>query len=310
MLSCFLVLVLLGISLKHVNSISSKRDIENVLNNQMYSFDDDGYYQRLIAENYIIRISSADWASLNKTSLTYKTADDFLKYCAECITFITERTGKEDWVNKVKYTSEDGKAIVTINIKEYITSRTSAPEGIITLNKDVVEIGFIPIEHELTHLVMGVCDEGTLSEGFACYMAQTEFGVFTFPEYELDPDTVTIACMDNQYKERYEVIIDAVGCAHDSNIKHREDGNSFYVFAYSYTKYLINTYGIDAVIELYDDSGSDEAYRRIIGKKVSVVKSEWLLFLEQQDSKMNSEEVFSYISQQYELHQLDKVKVQ
>lgn len=308
-LGCF-IFVLIGFYFIHVSTNDFNTNIENISNNKTYSFEENEFYLYLIAENYNIRISLEDWTSLDKSSFTYKEANNFLAYCAHCIELITEQTGKYSWMDQVRNVDKNGKTVVTIDIQERIISRTSALDGIIILNKDAVEINFVPIEHELTHLIMGVCNEGTLSEGFACYIAQTKLGIIDVPEFELDPDTVTIACMDIPYQKSYEVFMDAVGYAHDSSIKHREGGVSFYVFAHSYTKYLVDTYGMNGVIELYDANGSEEAYHRITGKDISTIKSEWILFLEQQEPDMASEEVFSYILEQRELYQVDKIKIQ
>ena len=266
------------------------------INKQSYSYEEDENSYSLISDEYIICVYADAWIDIEK--LGYNNALEFLEYCAKCIEHLVERTNKTDWSDELTNTSEDGKAIIKICTVDDITSRVLFPEGNIYLNKDNIQMGMSDIEHELTHLVMGECEEGTLSEGFAAYMEHMEFGANNFSLYGLDIDVVIQNLyLAAQYEALTRDILSTVGAAYDSSIKHQQYGQIFYVYACSYVNYLVSTYGIEAVVEIFEVSGSESAYQTYIGKDMLSIKSEWLEYLKQYEGEMSAEEIIAYLSE-------------
>ncbi|MBN2220709.1 MAG: hypothetical protein JW708_00795 [Vallitaleaceae bacterium] len=270
-----------------------------------YNFISEAGYYNLIAEDYLVRIEALQWDSLDKSVLRYKEVEEFLYASTQCIDHVAERTNRKNWTKELSRISEEGKAIVIVEIKEEVTSRALQKEGIVVLNKTEVEQDFFPLEHELTHIVMGICSEGTLSEGFACYMSQKELGVIDTPGFELESHTVAKVCLDEPYISQYKTFLEVIGYATDSTIMDNENKTGFYVFAYSYVDYLVASYGLDAVVELYNSHGNEEAYEKVLGRQSEEIKNEWLNYLNQKDIGMTSDEVIEYILEKRKFYHLD-----
>lgn len=258
----------------------------------------DEQYSYLETEYYILKISMEDWNALDTLRMKYSKAADYLVYCGECIERLENRTGKHKWVQEHWDVEAGEKVSIQICMVRNVNSQVDFEKRRIYLNMNSLQNGISDIEHELTHLVMGECEEGTLSEGFATYMEYEEFSVANDIIYEMNADQVIQNLyFHEQYVEMTKEILNAIGQAYDSTIKHQRNGATFYVYAYSYVRYLVNTYGLETVVELFDASGSSEAYIQIIEKDVWEVKADWIEYLKQYQDEMTMEEIIQVLGE-------------
>ena len=88
-----------------------------------YNFISEAGYYNLIAEDYLVQIETLQWDSLDKSVLRYKEVEEFLYASTQCIDHVAERTNRKNWTKELSRISEEGKAIVTVEIKEEVTSR-------------------------------------------------------------------------------------------------------------------------------------------------------------------------------------------
>ena len=290
---CIGAFLLIGIIVGFLFTHFHKNDVTQ----SVYSYEEDENAYSLIADEYVIRIYKSAWNDVQK--LGYYDACEFLSYCGECIKYVSDRTGKTEWMNELTNISEEGKAIVSICAVQGISSRTKFPEGNVFLNmrnklnkKDLESV----VAHELTHLVMGENSEGTLSEGFATYMEYVEFGDGNFEFHGININVLLQNFyFDDEYKDLTKDILEVIGAAYDPSIKHKEHGWTFYLYAGSYIYYLVNNYGMEAVVGIYDEGGSDASYESFTGKDMLTIKSEWLKDLQQYDGEMSSDEIIAIL---------------
>ena len=263
---------------------------------QEYTLSQENGYFCLEADKYIIKLLLDEWDKMDRHAMKYPEISDYLKFCYETIQFIEKKTGRYDWMDRLSNRAKDGKAILLIVFENGITSYTNPDEGSIYLDYYMMESGMSWIEHELTHMIMGECSEGTLSEGMASYIGEGLLGAEQSITYGLDPDIfVQNEMLFEEHKERYAEVMEVVGNAKDPNIKRTEYGQTIYAAGHSYVKYLVNTYGMDKFNIIYDAGGSAEAYESITGNAMTEVKSDWLEYLKQFDGVMSADEIYDYM---------------
>lgn len=272
---------------------------KNNVNQSVYSYEEDENSYSLITDEYIIRIYTSAWNDVQE--LGYHDAWEFLTYCVECIKYVSDRTGKTEWMNELSNRTEDGKAIISICTVKGINSQVRFPEGNVFLNMQNIQHKqdiASTTAHELTHVVMGEIDEGTLSEGFATYMEYTEFGNGNFEIYGININVLLQNLyLEDEYKDLTKDILEVIGAAYDPSVKHQKYGWVFYMYASSYVYYLVNNYGMEAVVGIFDAAGSDAAYESFTGKDMLTLKAEWLEDLQQYDGEMSTDEIIAILSE-------------
>lgn len=269
------------------NSSSQKQD---------YTLSQNNVYFILEADKYIIKLNIDEWDNMDRRAMKYPEISDYLNHCYESIQFIEKETGRYDWMDRLPNRTNDGKAILMLVFGKDFTTYTKPNEGLIYMDCSKVESGMSWIEHELTHMIMGECNEGTLAEGIASYIGEGLMGVEQSITYGLNPDIfVQDFMLEGEYKDLYAEIMEAVGDARDPNIKHTEYGQTIYAAGYSYVKYLISTYGMDKFNIIYDAGGNEDVYKHTTGKTLEEIKSDWLEYLKEFDGVMSADEIYSYI---------------
>ena len=78
--------------------------------------------------------------------------------------------------------------------------------------------------------------------------------------------------------------------------------NIFYDLCYSYSKYLIETYGINSFMELYESNDLFNDYNEIFGKSYEEVKDDWYKYLESFTSTMTHVELNNRIIELFISH--------
>jgi hypothetical protein len=172
-----------------------------------------------------------------------------------------------------------GKFPVTVNLQSGRGVSHSAPaQGTIELYR-VQEVE-APIIHELTHVLAGynVANGHWTQEGFASYM-QDQYGEDeAFPTYKVAHGLVKLLSRQNSLLPMLEVM------------KDRNRGKYFrldtpwerwlaYTQSTSFCRYLIEAYGKERFLKIYNTPFVAGDFERLYGKKVEVLLEDWLRYV-------------------------------
>lgn len=76
----------------------------------------------------------------------------------------------------------------------------------------------------------------------------------------------------------------------------------FYILSYSFSKYMIDTYGIDSFLSLYESDDLPNDYVTIYRKTFEDIKEEWHNYLESYSEPMTAEEIQKYVAELFDEH--------
>ncbi len=158
------------------------------------------------------------------------------------------------------------------------------------------------LTHELTHLVCnrwfsislndGLCEyvETLLADEHSLSSIMYEDGVHTNMYIWVD------LMLQEQMATEEEIygVLEAVGKAGVSYDEYKPTSKLFSFWmncSYSFVDYLIQTYGIDAVVELIYRGNGEEDYQKLHKEGLEQLKEDWLVFVKNQNAEMSSEEL-------------------
>lgn len=247
-----------------------------------------------LAETADVRVMMADidWNSLDHTLCGYTSKQQMLDEVSGYAVTIAALTGRKDW------TEFYGSGGVAVEIR--FTESASHVEGgyqsyqkktpRIYINRTMAQCDFWPLAHELTHLICPEYSCLTLREGLACYM-QDEVGqspaVFN---YGLD---VHIYACQYLAADEIDCLILTANPGYDSStdIATGEKRAAFYLCSYSFSRYLIETYGIDRFMTAYESSNFIKASPLIYDRSANNLTAEWKQFLSDYPAKQSQEQL-------------------
>lgn len=236
-----------------------------------------------IKETNYGEVTDHDWDLLTGKSehIRFNKKEDFLNEVNEYIKAISKYLDKLDWLDQYdssehliefKYSS-NGSHVAGGYYHKY------SPRLEVYYN-ELFKLDYAPIAHEITHLIVPFYSSLSLREGLACLMQDT-YGkndtLFNFgaPVHSLAKQFTTTD---------YEKVIYSIG---EEGIPIIDIKNtyraSFYILSYSFTKYLIDEYGIKKFMKIYDSDEIEKAYNKIYNKDLNQLKKDWLTFLSTQD---------------------------
>lgn len=254
------------------------------------------------------------WELINLENCRFKTKDEFEEEVVEYINEIAEITLNSKWYKKNE--KNITTCIVLFDFKDNVISNTKLPIIYsktkilvkITLNRRLFECDFSPIAHELTHALCNTdaTDSISLSEGLAGYM-QDNIGNNPFPmSFGINIHNLIKTYMEDGYYT--DDIIKNIGCSSKiypymggSNIEFL-NRSLWYNASQSFVTYLIDTYGMEDFMNVYNADNVENAYEKIMGKDIISLRQEWLVFLDNYSCKMTKEEIEKYINELYKEH--------
>lgn len=228
-----------------------------------------------------------DWEMLTSDSngkvyesVRYKSKEEFLTEVDEHIDEICDYLDKDTWWIK----DGDERRRLKINYTNHVSRAEALVQPNIYLN-DTFKIDYAPTAHEIAHIIAPNDVSRSLREGLACHI-QAEFGRnpdmndFGLSAHRLSKEYIT-----EDYAEVLEVIgTNRVGGVNIRGFARDEDGrSSFYLLSASFVTYLIDEYGIEEFIRVYDAKVLYDTYIEVYGKDLDALKTEWLAFLETQE---------------------------
>jgi len=241
--------------------------------------EEDGYY----ISDYG-KVSIEEWGKIDLTKTRFEYVEDFLKEVDYYVKTISKYIDKEDWIEPYKEMHGDDFKFI-INFKfgyggshvfgSYDSFEHLIPE--VTLNLEHFEMDSAPIAHEITHLIAPLYSTLSLREGLAS-LVQDEIGknpaVFNFgePIIPLTKEYLTYNNFDmNEILDEKKIIK-----YNNAEIKGMESRRTFYILSYSFSKYLVDEYGIEKFMEIYDAEDSYSKWMEVYGKSLEELQNNWI----------------------------------
>lgn len=259
-------------------------------------------------KEYSVEMADYMWEYIDTKYCRFQTKEECVKEAKYYIETISDFVSKPEWYKEYKDKHGEENELI---ISYIFTSEISHVEDgyhqylnlmpNIYLNKLLFEYDLAPIAHETTHIILPYYSSLTLREGLASY-CQDAFGknLFIF-SYGIDIH-IYANCYFTYNFENYNKIFDVIG-TDDIYQEIYTQGNlriMFYNMSHSFSKYLIETYGIEKFMAIYESENLQNDYKAIYDKSLDELKVEWQEMLETLPEPMNPKEIKEYIQQFYE----------
>lgn len=163
------------------------------------------------------------------------------------------------------------------------------------------------LAHELTHILTGSTLSISLEEGL-CEYVRERVGYSSVMDFfashgwvigeqerlKLDYQLYQIRYLGSEEwtEEDFEQIwehIGEVGTAYPY-VVNTSRSSLWYVLSNSFTVYLIEEYGVDAVIDILQKGEDESAYQQYIGKDLKTLKTEWRQYFDELETSITPEE--------------------
>lgn len=263
-------------------------------------------YETYTNGRFIVAIETALWEASLPAYRPYETVDLLLAAVSDGMERIAEKTS-EDWLSR--YDPEvNGMVVVRINGTEngsytaggYVSKDLLEPT--IYLNENLFCHGLAPLFHELTHLICQDYQSITLREGLAGYLHDDVCTIPTVFNYGLDPHQIAEKTLLADAKGR--AMVAEIGSFDRKGETGKTDQRAtYYVFAYSFVKYLIDTYGMDAFIQLYT-AADEAAYATVTGKSLTALQADWTQSLDAYANVLDEQTYQAYLGELFANHGL------
>lgn len=239
-----------------------------------YEFDleeKDGYYS-----SKYCKFSIEEWDDLYLADSGYEEVSQFLHFFDSYVEAISEILG-------TNYL--DGKKITfTLDINSY--GYIDRDNLVICYNKyyflnDLQKASFVS---ELASIMTGNSKSDSLTEGLNFYIQQK-----TDKQLRKNYSEQDIVCHSKlSLTEENAEMLKYIGSTIPLNDT-REDGNEYlyrqiygmYVLSRSFTRYVIDEYGMDKFLELYYADDIENSYKKLYGKSLEEMKTLWINYVKQ-----------------------------
>ena len=188
---------------------------------------------------------------------------------------------------------------------------TDGANGLVTtmeLDKRMIQSGANVIPHEMGHIICGASFSYSLNEGAANYCSRKCIGstVETGPVanvndwlkgfYEVTAQEKMTAQKLAEFEPLKEEIMNCVGSAAQEYPygNSGDDGILWYAYSESFFTYLADTYGMEAVMELYHKGTDNSSYTMLDAKGYEGILQDWKQFYEGYEANASYEQMMQY----------------
>ncbi len=253
--------------------------------------------------NIGVMMADMDWNGIDHTHCGFSSKQQLLDDVTGCAVTIAALTGRKDW------TAFYGTGGATIEIR--FTNSSSHVEGgyqsylrkipRIYINRTMAEYDFWPLAHELTHLMFPEYSCLTLREGLACYM-QDEVGQ-TPAVFNYGLDVHAIACLYFDSLDTDPLVLTAPDASDaQAGLAAGDDRVRFYVCSYSFSRYLIETYGLGLFMQAYECGNFIKAGPLIFNRTAEGLVADWKQFLSEYPAKQSQEQIDQSLQELWNSH--------
>lgn len=259
------VLPVFGENLKEFEKQRAKRKIE-----YMYPvIEKDGWYSLDHS-----RFSVEEWDDLYLRYSGFTEVSEFLHYVDTHVDTISEFVGVNNLGNNIITFTLDTEGYGNVDVENNII-KYSNYYFLNTINK-------APITREVTELLVGNSSSASLTEGLYFYIEQyVDKEIF---KKSVLQDIISRSKVD--MNEENEVMLQYVGLDGDFTYIDKDGGPylnrqmyALYIFSRSFTRYLIDEYGLDKYLELYYSEDINSQYESIYGKKLEELRELWIEYV-------------------------------
>lgn len=233
----------------------------------------------------------AVWNNANIEYSGFSSKDEFLaetEYYIDAISKLTSNKAK--WYD-IEYRLTDEMSYIDWDGKD-----------IIYLKKDLFEHDLAPIANMTARLLCPNENSTSLHEGLISY-CQDIFGKNpSIHNYGLDADAWANLLLV-YYPDQFNTLFPDIGMAETKNtLSYNELRQSYCLLCSSFVKYLINTYGIDNFMLLYESDNLESDYKNICGASLDDIKTAWRQEIENYSKPISPEELQIYLQELHILH--------
>ncbi len=229
---------------------------------------------------FSVAMDDQTWESIDHEYCRFENKQQLIEEVSGYVQAIAKLTGKSNWQDSYP----EGK----VQFEIFFTAGSSHVEGgyysytkmipRIYVNRIMAEYNFWTLAHEMTHLICPTYSSLSLREGLACYV-QDEIGencsVFN---YGVDVHAFAQLYLGDGYAD----VIDLMGSIDrpkSAALAAGEKRAAFYLCSYSFSKYLVEQYGMQLFMKLYDSRNLQKECRLILGYDVKSLVDDWIQYL-------------------------------
>ena len=253
------------------------------------------------AAEYTSQMRDNIWESVNMEYGRFQTPEEFIAETDYYIKAVSEFVSKENWFDVYNRKSNicHIEYLLTNGISYVEVEEKNGYQVYVYLKKDFFEHDLAPIVNVITNIIVPFNNNSSLSliGGLSSY-CQDKFGKNpSVHNYGIDVHTLANLFL-NYSPELFDKVFPVIGT---KNARQNEyaDGDLrqlFCVLSYSFSKYLIDNFGIDCFMNLYESKNLISDYNTFYGKSFDDIKLEWHSFVESYPG-MTAEEYINYITE-------------
>ena len=236
--------------------------------------------------NYISKyawISSKTWESIDPTESGFTSPVELLTEVDEDVEEILDLIDEKNWIDELKVNNgEDFDHRIEIKFTHDISraygggaqNNASKIRPRIQINKRLLEAGVSPIAHELTHIISSYSESTSFNEGLACYVQDIVGNNITVPN---TGDPIHQLAKEH-LKGEFAYISNHLG----STEKFDQYGSTysierrvFYIFSSSFTRYLVEEYGMEKYLGLYESKFTEADFNNLYGLNRDTLIMKW-----------------------------------
>ena len=227
------------------------------------------------------------WDILPEEHMRYQCMASFLSDVEHYFRTVSAFIGRENWYDD--YNTENQRVHVEIKLIDGVSHVRHVNQHLfeLYLNQMWFIFGLAPTAHEVAHVVEPAHNRcRSLSEGMASYL-QDKFGSNpSLFNWGMDPHALT-NLLRSVHPTEFEQIRVLMGSRDNArqqfiaDLRGLESRRLFYVMSQSFVTYLVETYGIENVMNVINSVNLQEGYYSYFGKRIEDVRDGWLAFLEE-----------------------------
>ncbi len=260
------MLPMFGEQFKEIEKKIAKKNIE-------YKFpvtEKDGWY----ISKYC-RFNVEEWDNLYLRYSGYTEISEFLHYFDTHVKTISEFIGVNNLGNNIVTFTLDTEGYGSVDTENNIIKYSNY----YFLNS----IKKASITREVTEILIGPSNSASLTEGMHFYIEQ--YIDKKLKGAGVQQNIITRSKID--MNERNSVMLKYVG-QNGGFVYTDEEGNDYinpqiyasYIFSRSFSRYLIDEYGLDKFLELYFSEDIDSQYEKIYGEDLEKLREQWIEYVE------------------------------
>lgn len=247
---------------------------------------------------YEVLITAETWEAIDPSQSGFADSTAFHDYTMSVIAGIATHLNRPDWYKVygdeviIEYRMTDGPSHAEGGYRA-----VNNPIPITNINQRYFEKGMAPVAHETTHIMFPKFSLLSMREGLAGYCHEL-FGEnptifsFTVPVHQ------HVRYLKETQPTLFEETLAAVGNLMEEMPYTEGDYRAvFYTISHSLAKYIIETYGVDAYMTLYESDPYNILFEDVLGQSMETIITEWLAYIDALPTTLSHDEIATALNQ-------------